>query len=131
MVGPLSEEAAQMATWPDSGHPGYFFQWCQGKLLDLSTRGTMRGEELSPGGQPSRRTEGLCRIHPLRFSKPIWIHPQAMWSELIAEPAFSRRLEQGPPEVPSNLRDSDSGEKNCLIQWQVQICLQGKGGSQR
>ena len=60
---------------------------------------------LLPQGQPSSRAGCPGRLsghHPWRFSRPNWIKPWATWSDPIASPALSRRLDWRPPEVPSN-----------------------------
>lgn len=38
------------------------------------------------------------------FSRPDWKKPWAVWSDLMADPALSRRLDWRPPQGPSHLK---------------------------
>lgn len=69
-------------------------------------------ENLPPEGQAgsgagcTERLRGLC---PWTFSRPDWMKPWVMRSDLVADPALSTRLVWRPPEGPSNLNyPSDS-----------------------
>lgn len=64
----------------------------------------------------------ICRkygFHPGRFSRPNWIKCQATWSDPIAHPAVSRRLDYRPPELPSSLNypavPNGSYQGSCIL----------------
>lgn len=42
-------------------------------------------------------------LHPWRFSEVAWARLWAMWPDSVVSPAWSRKLDQRPLEVPANL----------------------------
>lgn len=82
-----------------------------GKALELEIpcrRKKIKNTDLIKGkaywGQSRRGTAcpgKLCSFHSCRFSRSHWIKCWATWCDLIVKPAFSRRWNQRPPEVPS------------------------------
>lgn len=80
-------------------------QWCrardQGNISGTEpgkVQAKYKGKEI-PQGYSSIGTNKI--MHLWRFSRPDWINTWRMLSDLIADHAFSRRLELRLPEGPS------------------------------
>lgn len=124
----LVQPAEEMASGARSSSPCYLLQGRLSRKQNHASRSSIpwedkgqhlprRGSEREQGEPSAARRGGsgtgctgrLRCLCPWTFSRPHWMKPWVMRSDLVADPALSTRLEWRPPEGPSNLNyPSDS-----------------------
>lgn len=83
----------------------------------------MQGKTFSLRGQSSTGTGCLADcvvpdcVDSWGFSKPDWKKVWATWSELIVDPAFSRRLDYGPSDEVLSSLNKPVILMFCLCSW--------------